>query len=423
MNKKDLITIYTINHNYGKFLSKSIDSVLSQTYKNFELIIIDDGSKDNSKEILKKYQNNNKCKIFFQKNIGLVNSINKVLRIAKGKFIIRLDADDYFSKDAIKTLHSTMVKNKASIIFPDYYLIDESENIINRVKRHNFRTKVNLYNQPAHGACTMYKRNILLEVGGYSKEFDCQDGVDMWLKVINKYKIININKPLFYYRQHSQSLTKNIKKIFKTKQKIFEKANINKSLNNICIFPLRKLNELDYNSLNAIKILQLKIKQILKIKSIKKIILSTADKQIINFFKNNKKQQLKVIYRHEKFLYHGIRLSVLTRDIIKNNEKIFKNTKHIILYTVNDLKVENINFGINNIEIFNLNCVFPVKIIKNFLYTHNGKSLKPMINYKSGLIIERDIVYAQEPGIIIFKLDSFLKKKKIIHGKIGHIVI
>ena len=87
MNKKDLITIYTINHNYGKFLSKSIDSVLSQTYKNFELIIIDDGSKDNSKEILKKYQNNNKCKIFFQKNIGLVNSINKVLRIAKGKFI------------------------------------------------------------------------------------------------------------------------------------------------------------------------------------------------------------------------------------------------------------------------------------------------------------------------------------------------
>ena len=144
MNEKDLITIYTINHNYGKFLSRSIDSVLSQTYKNYELIIIDDGSKDNSRKIIKKYQNNTKCKIFFQKNIGLVNSINKILRIAKGKFIIRLDADDYFSKDAIKILHSTMIKNKASIVFPDYYLIDENENIINRVKRHNFKRKVSI---------------------------------------------------------------------------------------------------------------------------------------------------------------------------------------------------------------------------------------------------------------------------------------
>ena len=62
-----IINIYITNHNYGKYLSKSINSVLNQTYKNYELIIIDDGSTDNSKQILEKYKNYKNIKIIFQK--------------------------------------------------------------------------------------------------------------------------------------------------------------------------------------------------------------------------------------------------------------------------------------------------------------------------------------------------------------------
>ena len=64
-----LITVYITNYNYGKFIKKAINSVLNQTFKNFELIIIDDGSKDKSANIIKKFQNKKKIKVIFQKKI------------------------------------------------------------------------------------------------------------------------------------------------------------------------------------------------------------------------------------------------------------------------------------------------------------------------------------------------------------------
>ena len=126
---------------------------------------------------------------------------------------MRLDSDDFLNKNAVKILLKKLFELKASVIFPDYYVVDEKENILSRVKRHNFQKNVTLLNQPAHGACTLYKRSVFEEVGSYSKKYDCQDGVYMWFKVINKYKIGNVNKPLFYYRQHQNSLTKKLQKL------------------------------------------------------------------------------------------------------------------------------------------------------------------------------------------------------------------
>ncbi len=72
MIKKDpLVTIYITNYNYGKYLQKSIESVLNQTFKNFELIIIDDGSTDSSKSIISKFKNNSKIRVVYQKKKGL----------------------------------------------------------------------------------------------------------------------------------------------------------------------------------------------------------------------------------------------------------------------------------------------------------------------------------------------------------------
>ena len=76
---KPLVTVYITNHNYGIYINKAIKSVLNQSFKNFELIIIDDGSIDNSKEIIEKYKNHKKIKIIYQKNKGLTVSNNLVI--------------------------------------------------------------------------------------------------------------------------------------------------------------------------------------------------------------------------------------------------------------------------------------------------------------------------------------------------------
>ena len=75
-NKEPLVTIYITNYNYSKFIEKSIKSALSQTYKNFELFIIDVGSTDNSKKIIEKFSNNRKVRIIYKKRSGLINTNN-----------------------------------------------------------------------------------------------------------------------------------------------------------------------------------------------------------------------------------------------------------------------------------------------------------------------------------------------------------
>ena len=109
-----------------EYLKQAIESVLSQTYKNFELIIIDDGSKDNSK-IISDYKNNSKVMAVYQKNKGLNKSNNLAIKLSRGKFLIRLDADDWLDIRALEILGTNKKDNEIGLIFPDYYEVDNKE--------------------------------------------------------------------------------------------------------------------------------------------------------------------------------------------------------------------------------------------------------------------------------------------------------
>ena len=196
--KEVLVTVYLVCHNYEEYVEESIESVLAQTYKNFELIIIDDGSTDNSKDIINRYVKYPNVRIIFQENKGLIATNNIAIRAANGKYVMRLDADDYLHESALLVLVSAIQESEdLALVFPDYYYIDKNSNVIGQERRHNFQSDVNLLDQPAHGACTLIRRKYLLEVGGYSGEFDCQDGWDVWLKLTEIYKVGNVNLPLF----------------------------------------------------------------------------------------------------------------------------------------------------------------------------------------------------------------------------------
>ena len=121
-----LITVYITNFNYGKFLNTCIKSVLSQSFKDFELIIIDDGSTDNSLNILKKFKKNQNIRFIFQKNKGLIKTNNIAIRASKGKFILRLDADDYLDPNALLVLSNEINKSEdTALVYSDFFLINE----------------------------------------------------------------------------------------------------------------------------------------------------------------------------------------------------------------------------------------------------------------------------------------------------------
>ena len=164
------------------------------------------------------------------------------------------------------------------MVFPDYYLIDESGNITDII-RHNF-DNVSLMDKPAHGACTMLRTESLRDIGGYDESFSRQDGYELWIRFIQHYKVKNVNLPLFYYRQHSKSLTKNEIKIFETRAKILQKrATDIKTKNNLAIIPIRgepvEKNSFALKKLGNKNLVNWTIDTILLSKNINNIIITT----------------------------------------------------------------------------------------------------------------------------------------------------
>lgn len=126
----DKITIIIPVYNVEKYIDKCLNSVINQTYKNLQIIIVNDGSKDNSEDICKKYQKKDKRIICLtQKNHGVSNARNVGLNYANGKYIIFIDSDDWLEPDMIEVLYFNSIKNEADISICDYYMNYENKEI------------------------------------------------------------------------------------------------------------------------------------------------------------------------------------------------------------------------------------------------------------------------------------------------------
>lgn len=248
------ITVYVINRNNDKYLSECLNSITKQTYKNLEILIIDDFSTDRSVEIIKKFKNKNKkiITIFNKKKIGLVKSIIKAIKKSKGKYIIRLDSDDYLKSNAINKLYLMSAKiPKTALIFPNFIWVNEKSRVINKFNYKICTKTIDFSDQPAHGACSLIKKSVLLKIGGYNSKFDRQDGYYIWyLLLLKNYKIRHIKDHLFYYRKHKNNLSNNRKKILSTRLKILNYFIKSKKVNNRYIFQNRLLT---INELKKIK--------------------------------------------------------------------------------------------------------------------------------------------------------------------------
>jgi glycosyltransferase involved in cell wall biosynthesis len=128
MKDEPLISVIITNYNYGQYVTKAIKSILAQTYKNIELIIINDGSTDNSDEVIKecisRYPGRN-IKYVNRKNMGIVYTRNEGIELAKGEFISYLDADDYFNRNYISKSYKIAKEHNADVVYPNWHFVGE----------------------------------------------------------------------------------------------------------------------------------------------------------------------------------------------------------------------------------------------------------------------------------------------------------
>jgi len=226
------VSVIIPTYNYGEFIQDAIDSVLNQTYGNFEILIIDDGSTDNTKEIIGKYDDG-RIRYFYKENEGPSAARNYGIKESKGDYICFLDADDIFHPEKlsiqINQFNNNPEKN-IGLIYSDYICIDKykrnikyfkakrfasQEQVINYLKKYNF----------INTSTVMIKREILDKVGYFDEGIRYLEDLDLWLRIGRLYNFSYVNKPLVKTRSHNKSLRNNIKKIEKIKSysKILEK--------------------------------------------------------------------------------------------------------------------------------------------------------------------------------------------------------
>lgn len=432
MTTSPLITIYITNYNYGKFIKKAIDSVLNQTYKNIEIIIIDDGSTDDSKKVINEYEKHPLISVIYQNNKGLTISNNIAISVARGQFIIRLDADDYLDENALKLLFSEFEKDtELGMVFGDWYEIDEYDNVTAIERRHNFEKDVSLFDQPAHGACTMFRLSYLKELQGYDESLSRQDGYELWFRFIKKYKIKSINIPVFYYRKHGNNLTSNEEKLLNTRAQILEKHGHGKDgkSNILSIVPIRG-SDIDQRSQPFVKIgnkflLDFTLEELLKVSKIKHILITTPDKEVIDYVQNK--------YNTEKIIcqYRDPQLARINSNIastIMHALIQYEDLEQIDAFFVSTIespfkRKELLESAINIKKIFDVDTVIGVISKKDMLFKHTGDGLVAVNTNQSLLRLEREQLYNYITGYTLCDLRQFLATNQLFTGKIGHISV
>ena len=216
------ISIITASYNYADYIKETIESVINQTYQNWEMIIVDDGSKDNSIDIINEYtKKDSRIKLYTHeqnKNKGLIETIRLALTKAKGEYVVFLESDDFLSKEYIeKKINILQCNQEVGLIYNDIELIGERSTLTNTEeylqkirnywlskRTHNIGNILHYRNIVPTFSCVMVKTDLLQRCSFDSPK---KAWIDWWLwaQISAKADFYYIPEKLTYWRMHDNS--------------------------------------------------------------------------------------------------------------------------------------------------------------------------------------------------------------------------
>ncbi|UDM70621.1 glycosyltransferase family 2 protein [Vagococcus fluvialis] len=199
--------------NSAQFISDAINSVINQSFSDWELIVINDGSTDETSEILNKFSSKEKrIKIInFKKNLGIANARNIGLQQSAGKFIAFLDSDDFWSEDKLIKQLVFMKKKQCKFSFTDYYIVSEEKKVLTSVDNANIQTidYKELLKTNRIGCLTVMLDRSIIHKQTF-KDIKHED-YDFWLTILNEDELLAFRIPekLAFYRKSKGSISSN----------------------------------------------------------------------------------------------------------------------------------------------------------------------------------------------------------------------
>jgi len=217
-----MISVLMPVYNASKYVRESINSILNQTIENFELIICNDHSSDNSPEIIRNFDDSRIVYIENKRNEGYLKTINNLFKLCRGEFIAFQDADDVSNSQRLEMQLNHMNEYDLDLVGTNYAIITPSGNIHAKkdLETDNSRLKALLEVQnPFMKPSIMFHKNILNQIGGFREDFlklnNISEDYDWLLRGSLYFKFGNINhkEPLYYYRSDPNAMSKNVNNI------------------------------------------------------------------------------------------------------------------------------------------------------------------------------------------------------------------
>ena len=207
------ISVLMSCYNAEKWLSEAIDSLLSQTYENFDLILINDGSNDDTVNIIAKYEKlDHRIKVISKSNTGLPDSLNVGILQARGKWIARLDADDISEPSRLEEqLNFVKSNDKVLLLGTGFSEIDTNGEV---VKIHRFPTQhkslkyhLEYFQTFFPHSSAFYKTSAVKYLGGYRPQIRVAEDIDLWLRLLERGDLGCLDRPLVRIRKHDNQIS------------------------------------------------------------------------------------------------------------------------------------------------------------------------------------------------------------------------
>lgn len=218
--QQPLVSVVVISYNHGKYITEILNSLKAQSYTNWELIVADDASSDQSVTIFKDWLRENNIvakEIFHQKNTGLATVLNEAVALCEGKYLKLIAADDFMHPECLqKSVNCLEEKGEEyAMVFTDTFCIDENSNALpdfadydalGLVSAQDFRKELIKGNRIA-ALTVLVRKDVILETGEYDSKFIVEDYY-RWLKINDRYLIAYLPEKLSYYRWHDSNISK-----------------------------------------------------------------------------------------------------------------------------------------------------------------------------------------------------------------------
>ncbi|MHC4113764.1 MAG: glycosyltransferase family 2 protein [Planctomycetota bacterium] len=203
------VSICIPTYNRKNYLKETLESVFAQTYKDYEVVIVDDGSTDGTEQMIK--QSNYPIRYFWQNNLGVSKARNKLIELAEGEYITFIDSDDLLFRYAVEDLMNLVECNGSDIVaYSSYVGIDERGNRVKRKPRKlpSGCIAADLFEYIyVHSCGTVCRKELFEEAGGFDILLPVCSEYALWLKLSLKYDFVPTARPAFKRRRHSGNLS------------------------------------------------------------------------------------------------------------------------------------------------------------------------------------------------------------------------